>query len=352
MIVRELIGQGADANRTFARLLAQILPGSNFDQLDVAVAYATRAGIRALEHAVGHWPARTRWIVGLDDAITQPEAIDDLIRLAPGHVWLAELGAEGRRFHPKVYCFSSSRDEAACALLLGSANMTHHGLNLNAEAGIILLAETPAEARQLKHMWQSMRQLACDPADFDLEAYRARHARARTERRRLADQGVLAAQPEAEEPTDLFDGNPANATVAWTEGASPSAGGRDLEFPRDMMPFFKLRRSPTTQQFRMAPNRAPFALTFTERTDNQMWRLLFSPDAIRAAIGRENLRPTEGGNRSDLAIVFRRGSGGAHYDVDFAVIGSAEHRRLIQHTRAAGVLGRTRDPGGRNFGYY
>lgn len=352
MIVRELIAQGAGDNGTFASRLPQVLARSNFDQLDVAVAYATRAGIRALEIAVGKWPARTRWIVGLDDAITQPEAIDDLIRLAPGAVWLAELGPEGRRFHPKIYCFSSSRDEAACCVVLGSANMTHHGLNLNAEAGLILSAENAVEARQLKELWQSMRRLARDPADFDLPAYRACHRRARAERKQLADAGLLPSQPEAEEPTNVFDGNPANASVAWTEGASPSAGGRDLEFPRDMMPFFGLRRSPTTKRFRMAPNGVPFALTFTERTDNQMWRLLFSSDAIRAGIGRDNLRPTTGGNRSDLAIIFRRGSGAADYDVDFVIIGSREHQQLIRRTQISGVLGRTRDPGGRHFGWY
>lgn len=352
MVVRELVAQGVVGNDTFSNVIPRVLARTNFDQLDVAVAYATRAGLRALEVAIGQWPARTRWIVGLDDAITQPEAIEDLIQLAPGAVWLAELGPQGRRFHPKVYCFSSSRDEGACAVVLGSANMTHHGLNLNAEAGLILLAEDAAEARQLKNLWGSMRHLARDPADFDLQAYRDRHARARMERRQLADQGVLPSQPEADEPTNLFDGSPANASVAWTEGASPSAGGRDLEFPRDMMPFFALRRSPTTKRFRMTPNRAPFALTFTERTDNQMWRLLFSSDAIRAAVGRETFRPTTGGNRSDLAIIFRRGSGPADYDVDFVVIGSREHARLIRRTQASGVLGRTRDPGGRNFGWY
>jgi HKD family nuclease len=270
MIVREVIAQGVVGNDTFADVIPRFLARTKFDQLDVAVAYATRAGLRALEVALGQWPARTRWIVGLDDAITQPEAIDDLIQLAPGTVWLAELGPQGRRFHPKVYCFSSSRDEQSCAVMLGSANMTHHGLNLNAEVGLILLAESATEARELKNLWESMRQLARDPAEYNLQAYRDRHARARLERRQLADQGVLPSQPEAEEPTNLFDGTPASASVAWTEGASPSAGGRDLEFPRDMMPFFRLRRSPTTKRFRMAPNRPPFALTFTERTDNQI----------------------------------------------------------------------------------
>src|SRR3546814_6652717 len=108
----------------------------------------------------------------------------------------------------------------------------------------------------------------------------------------MAKVGIVPPDPEAEEElgsVPLFNGDPAQATVAWTEGASPSAGGRDLEFPRAMMPFFGLTRSPSTKRFRMS-NGQIFHLTFTMRADNQMWRLMFSRDAIFAGIGRESLR--------------------------------------------------------------
>ena len=326
-----------------------------FDRLDVAVAYATSAGLQALEAAIGGWPDATRWVVGLDDSITQPAAVDMLTSLANAQVRLASLASEGRRFHPKLYCLWSSRDPTTCLAVIGSANMTLHGLNRNGEVGALLIAENAGEANMLKSAWERMNALGRDSQDWDLDAYRQAHERARKARRRMADSGIVPADPEAEEelgPIPAFNGDPAQATVGWTEGGTPSAGGRDLEFPRAIVPFFGLTRSPTTKRFRMA-NGQTFPLTFTMRTDNQMWRLLFSRDAIFAGIGRQSLRPAAGNaTRSDLAIVFSHAKGGRDFDVNLIIIGSPEHAALIARTQAVGVLDRTRDPGGRFFGYY
>ena len=355
MIVRQLVAQGHPGGPSIAAEITAAVQALAFDHLDVAVAYATDAGLEALHAAIGGWPEATRWVVGLDDSITQPTAIDTLANLANAQVRLASLLSEGRRFHPKLYCLWSSENPATCLAILGSANMTLHGLNRNGEIAALLMAETAAEANMLKSAWEQMNALGRDLQDWDLDAYRRAHDRARKARRRMANVGIVPADPEAEEelgPVPIFNGDPAQATVAWTEGASPSAGGRDLEFPRAMVPFFGLTRSPSTKRFRMA-NGQVFPLTFTMRSDNQMWRLLLSRDAIFAGIGRETLRPVAGNsNRSDLAIVFSHATGGRDFDVDLVVIGSPQHAALMARSRAVGVLDRTRDPGGRYFGYY
>lgn len=332
------------------------LVGMAVDRLDVAVAYATRPGLDALRKVIGGWPPATRWVVGLDDAITQPAAINDLIGLPGAQLRVASLAGEGRRFHPKLYCLWSSTEPAICLTVIGSANLTLHGLNRNGEVGAILASENAGEAKMLKAIWTEMNALGHTPTPAELNAYLETHKKAKKARRRLTKIGAMPGQPEADEElgeVPIFDGHPASATVAWTEGASPSAGGRDLEFPRAMMPFFQLNKSQVDKRFRMK-NGQVFTLTFTMRTDNQMWRLLFSRDAIFAGIGRESLRPVLGNtNRSDLAIVFTRSStGGADYDIDLIVIGSADHATLVASTKALGVVDRTRDPGGRYFGYY
>lgn len=355
MIVKQIVAQGDPQATSIAVAIEQALQGLDLDRLDVAVAYATIPGVEALRQAVGGWPDATRWVVGLDDAITQPSAIDLLAKLPNTEVRLASLASEGRRFHPKLYCLWSSADPQLCVAVIGSANMTLHGLNRNGEVGVILVAENGDEAETLKNVWSQMNSLGKDLPEWDLDNYRAQHDRARRTRQRLVKIGAIPPDVEADETTDkvpAFDGNPVTATLAWTEGASPSAGGRDLEFPRDMMPFFRLSSTPSEKRFRMAPDRI-FPLTFTMRTDNQMWRLLFSRDSIFAGIARESLRPVAGNsNRSDLAIVFRRAAGGADYDVDFLQIGSPEYDALVAKSRALGVVSRTRNPGGRHFGYY
>lgn len=354
MIVRAIVAQGEAGGPDLASELSVALNAVAMDRLDVAVAYATQSGLNILRDLVGEWPPATRWVVGLDDAITQPEAIDSLDSLPGAELRLAELGPQ-RRFHPKLYCFWSSTEPAACIAAVGSANMTEHGLKLNGEATVILEAESEADADQLKKAWEALNAFGTPAAQMDLDAYRAKYARARNARRRMANRGILPPQPEAEEEVaaaPVVPSNPSNAMVAWTEGASPSAGGRDLEFPRAMMPYFRLPSSPATRRFRIASGPI-FPLTFTMREDNQMWRLLISRAAISAGIGRENLRPVAGStNRSDLAVVFRRAEGPADYDVEFVLIDSPEHTALLTQTQAAGTLDRTRDPGGRYFGYF
>lgn len=368
MILRHLVAQGDSSKGTMTSAISEALKETLTDRLDVAVAYATQSGLNALRGAIGEWPDATRWVVGLDDAITQPSAIDDVMALPNSQVRLASLSKKGRRFHPKIYCFWHSQNPATCLTVIGSANMTLHGLERNGEVGVILKAEDEHEVVALKAAWSEMALLGRDVSLWDLDAYRLTYARARTARRRMAKIDAIPLNPDTDEQdegvesageieqavevhVDVFNGHPSSALTAWTEGASPSAGGRDLEFPRAIMPYFKLGPSPVTKRFRMA-NGQVFPLTFTMRKDNQMWRLLFSRDAINAGVGRESLRPISGGNRSDLTIVFRRSGGGADFDISLIQIGSTDHAALIARSKAFGALDRTRDPGGRYFGYY
>lgn len=352
-MLTKLVAQGDPAGTTLSAALSEIAQIEVFDRLDVAVAYATLQGVKELESALGMLPPVTRWVVGLDDAITQPEAIEHLMMLNNSSLRVASLAPQ-RRFHPKLYRLWSSAQPGECVLAIGSGNMTSNGLRRNGEAAVLLTSESVADADALHDVWRQMWELGHDATPAILNAYRAKYVEARKQRKKIEALGVAPPEPEADaaiEEDSAFDGNPATATVAWTEGATPSAGGRDLEFPRAMMPFFALGKSPVNKWLRMA-NGQRFLLTFTERTDNQMWRLMFSRDSINAAIGRDSLRPIAGGNRSDLAITFTSATGGADYDVRMVVIGSPGHGQLLARSRAVGGLQRTRNPGGRNFGFF
>ncbi len=349
----QLIAQGPKGSVSLEDALSNAAGLTKFDQLEVAVAYATLQGIKTLAKLLSGLPAESWWIIGLDDAISQPEAIEHLLALPNAHVRLATLAPQ-RRFHPKLYCLSSSTHPDRGISVVGSGNMTLNGLRKNGEAAVLLTAENAAETQTLREQWSSLWALGTDATQAAVDDYKVRYKAARKARKIVEDLGAAPPEPEPDAPVELpetvFDGTPASASVAWTEGASPSAGGRDLEFPRLVMPFFGLARSPVTKRFHM-PNGQSFLLTFTMRDDNQMWRLLFSRESIRAAIGRETLRPVAGGNRSDLAIVFKRRPD-HDYDIRMVVIGSGEHDLLLQRSRAAGQLHRTRDPGGRFFGIY
>ena len=346
-----MIAQGQPHAFTLWDAIAEEFSDDQFDHLDVAVAYVTLQGIKALELALGGMKRSSRWVVGIDDGVSQPKAIEHLMALKGTQVRLASMSPR-QRFHPKLYCCWSSSNDDRCVTAVGSGNLTLNGLLHNGETAVILTAETRNEAANLREQWQSMWNLGEEATKDLINAYKENYKAASEQRHKLANLGITTREPKPSAPVDLgsrFDGNPTTARYAWLEAGSPSAGGRDLEFPRDIMPFFELRRSPTVKTFRMRDGQQ-FRLTFTERTDNQMWRLMFSRDAIYAAIGRETLRPVAGGNRSDLAIIFCKARSTRDYDVEMVAIGSRDHRRLMTRSRTVDGLFRTRNPGGRHFG--
>ena len=106
----KLVAQGTDES-SLEVVLSEVAADGNFDRLDVAVAYATKQGLLTLRGALGGFPIKTRWIVGLDDAISQPEALEFLFALSGATLRLASLSPQ-RRFHPKLYCLRRS-DNAA-----------------------------------------------------------------------------------------------------------------------------------------------------------------------------------------------------------------------------------------------
>lgn len=229
-----LVAQNGKGGATLAAALRRAASDGTFDRLDVAVAYATLQGLKALEGALMGLPPVTRWVVGLDDAITQPEAIEYLLELSDATLRLAAL-APARRFHPKLYCLWSSTQQDRCVVVIGSGNMTLNGLRHNGEAAVMLDAETIAEADSLKQAWLEMWQMGKDATKIDLNAYRAVHLSARKTRKKFA---VLGVSPPESEPDDpVVDDNVLDnrSTTALVELGNVEGGTLDL--PRQVMSF-------------------------------------------------------------------------------------------------------------------
>jgi len=353
MLVRSIVAQGDPNGVTLAGRLSEALDGKGVDRLDVAVAYATQQGLVALRATLGEWPAKTRWVVGLDDAITQPKAIDSLLALNGAQLRLARLGP-ARRFHPKMYCFWASGDPSTCVAATGSANMTEHGLSKNGEVATILEAESEDDALSLKHAWEQLNSLGQDAAVFDLVEYRALHQRARRARIRMAKTGAIPPQPEANEPVPAeldFDGTAPTASVAWIDFGKAMGHGRELEMRSTLMPFFGIAQgSPTPQDRRFSFGGIELVMPFKKWTGkkmNEMWRINFTT----AVPGSEILiRPIVDGVelRSNKTAVFERLADGS-FGIRFLSQGTAEYAQLVARTQQQGVFGQTT---ARSYGFY
>lgn len=352
-----LVAQGRAPGVSLTAALQEALIGIDVNRLDVAVAYATVSGIIALEKAVTAFPGVSRWVVGLDDAITQPEAIVRLMNMPGATVRLASLAAQGRRFHPKVYCLWSTTAPERCVLSVGSGNMTLNGLRKNGEVAAILSASSAQESDDLKAIWAEMWELGAPATLEKLAEYESRYKLARKARKAVTAAGAAPPDPEPNEPVNdevVLNGDPTTAAFAWLDAGSATAQGREVELPRAMVPYFGVgpqTASPVQLRLRLANGRVDL-LPLTMREDNSMWRIAFTSASINAGTGRNTLRPVAGGNRSDLAVAFAR-TGKRRFDLEFVPLGSARYQSLVTKATAAGAYHRTRKtPDGRSFGFF
>jgi hypothetical protein len=349
MIVRTVVAQGAVVGEDVAHALALALDGRAMDRLDVAVAYATLSGLERLRTAAGGWPPVTRWVVGLDDAITEPSAIDALLALPGAEVRLASLGP-ARRFHPKLYRFWSSAEPTACVAAIGSANLTEHGLKRNGEAAVLLDAESAADVCQLERAWDALNGLGVPAAQADLAAYRERHARARNARRRMADRGIVPPDPEAQEDGAAFTGDIAIAAHFWIE-IGAATGGRELELPKAVLAFFNLPAGAVeAHRLFILPDGSAPSLRLVDRKGNGMWRIEFTADAIRAIAGRPSFRQPDGTRRSELALHLRRE--GAGFRARTVPLDGEAHLSLTTRSAATGLIDSTQGSGSRAYGFF
>ena len=347
-----MISQGGVANQTLGTAISACNEAQKFDRLDVAVAYATLPGVKALDLAVGGIPEASRWVVGLDDAISQPEALEYLAQLPGSELRVVKL-TPTRRFHPKMYLLWSSTNKGEAAAAIGSGNMTLNGLRKNGETAVVLTAEAVKDAKALKRQWLEMWELGHAPSNQELADYKELFKKAKTQRKIVTDIGAAPPEPDptdfvGEEPT--FDGSPESATIAWLEVGSANADGRDLEFPKAMMPYFGLSASPETRKF-ITVDGQEHALVFTKRV-NDMWRLMLSSGSIQSAVDRTTTRPASGANRSDLASVFQKLSGTKKFKMQLLKITSQQFKNIVEQSKGIDAQFVTKKgPSGRRFGY-
>lgn len=147
----QLVSQIGDKKSSLEQKIKSACSGMiyDLDRLDVAVAYATIQGVKLLESTLGGIPSRSRWIIGLDDAVTQPEALEYLKKLEGSEVHVGKMQSTAR-FHPKLYCLWSSNYDRKCVSIVGSGNLTINGFRGNGEAAIIATSESKSETLLLK----------------------------------------------------------------------------------------------------------------------------------------------------------------------------------------------------------
>ena len=279
---------------TIGAVLNELLGEKQYDHVQVAVAYASVAGTRRLLQACSHVPdLQTNWLVGLDDLVTQPGAIDLVHRLPDSTLRVAALGGRPYRFHPKVCRFKISDRQSNQLVMLGSANLTKSALGGNSESVVFLESQSRQDERVLDAMWEALWIQGHVPAAQELEAYRERYEEARPLRARIRDLAPPPRRVHGQNIVEIIERDtaeldPSRASTCWIECGRVTAMGRELELKGEQGLFFGLSHADDEKivSFRLSNGEdASLRLKYQE---NAMWRVQMNNDVPEVRAG---LRP-------------------------------------------------------------
>lgn len=328
---------------TIGYLLAERLKLSKYDEIFVSVAYMTVSGIRSLLAAFpSHALRRSKWLVGLDDYITQPGALDVVLKLPNSEVRVVSYSSKGRRFHPKVYLFGKQKSFKNSMSVVGSANLTAQGLAGNGEASTVLDCETNSDSTQVKNMWDELWKQGHKPTSKELAAYRSKYEVAQKSRpktptvtRALAKGMVILASDDAQLDPEV-------AERCWIECGHVTALGRELELKAEQGIFFGL--NPTGEE----PKYFTFIVSTGEKVQlrmkfqaNHMWRLQLTNDVPEVAAGLRPLNPDGSLARSPYVAVITRTTNHDIFNLSFIHLNSAAFKRIVKRSKNVGTYGKT-----------
>lgn len=214
-------------------VLSDVWADSAPQQLRVAVAFASEAGARTLRSLC---PSRAfdgiakRWLVGIENGLTQPEALayladlhDSEVRVPYGEKSLESGGLRAPTFfHPKVYAYDG---DGTLTIVSASANLTEGGLIRNTEQ-FMSWSGTPSDAiaEDFDRWWSAMWDRATVVTPEFVAAYEAVRPKLQPPFKPLAD------EPE---PGPIYEAEPAPSDLKaadwmWVEAIrSPEGGSRN-----------------------------------------------------------------------------------------------------------------------------
>jgi len=288
---------------------------------------------------------RSYWLVGLDDAITQPGAIELLSQEAGAELRVATHHAVGFRFHPKVFQFGFDSNVRKSFLVVGSNNLTSAAMRGNAEAFVAMRLSSRSEARSARLFWNQLWEQGHPPTDIELKNYSAKYHKAKQARDSL--EKILKTKTDEDHVREILASDeaeldPALAETCWIECGAVTAMGRELEFKAEQGMFFNLNPSgETARVFEFRVSNGKIVNLRMKYQQNHMWRLQMNNDVPEVRVG---LRPhmSDGSlGRSPFVAVFTRTDKVDTYNLRFVDLSSTAFKNLRDKSIRHGTIGHT-----------
>lgn len=330
------------ADDTLGHLIRERNVSHEYDEILISVAYMTVAGVRALLAGFSKESIKTsKWLIGLDDYVTQPGAIDFVSRIPGAEVKVASYARQGLRFHPKVYIFRRSSKPKQSLTIIGSANLTSQALAGNGEVNAVFEPSEPTDLTKIQTLWDSLWSLGHKPSAQELIIYRSAYEKHKTREPKVSTTRnqrtgmIILSSDEAEL-------DPSEASLCWIECGYNTAMGRELELKAEQGLFFGLSpggEPPRTFDFLVSSGDT--VRLRMKYQGNHMWRLQLTNEVPEVAAG---LRPRNKNGelgRSPYVAVIERTNKKSTYRLRFVHLASAKFKGLVKRSSELATYGKT-----------
>jgi HKD family nuclease len=316
-----------------------------YKRISACAAYATYRGTLLVRNILaGESEARYRWVIGLDDSFTDPNALRIAMNSRGAEIRLAKL-LPNRRFHPKVY-FLDSNEEGTATLVIGSCNLTEAALTKNCEVYAIFRAETEGQIREVQDFWDSVWSTGQPATEQKIKDYEDKY--------KLLSRKAPVTQEEAKNealPQKIkraVKESVKTTSLVWIVIGKNTGGGSQLDIVKKLSPFLGLPDDPiqgTTVYLRIGSptGTRDYQVTFTK----WMWRFMNLQQGFN-----EPLRP-DLASPSPYILVIERPKNSGNLMMKILGTESQQAREMIERSKLTGFTDTSRPgPSGRKFGWY
>jgi HKD family nuclease len=339
-----IIAQGLDDDENLFEVLATEIDNHNYRRISVCSAYVSIKGVMMVRNLISKFSnSEFRWIMGLDDAFTDPNALTlAAFQTNNSQVRISQLqNRRGRkRFHPKIYLLDLNDDEEA-TIIIGSINLTQAALERNCEVFSVFTATSLAEVTRINEFWDSFWDNAEEVTEEIISAYSQRYRRPP---RNPINEEERETQQTAREIRKVTNGIIGSSKIVWIDvGNLTGYQYNQLEIVKDLAPFFELPRVPGEDDYRYkAISSSNGHHVYQLQYHHGIWRFMNLQQGFA-----ERLRP-DMSKPSPYRLVFERSNNNT-YSMKLFRLDSPKAQQI---KNKSDLLGTTRYTGYRYYGWF
>ncbi len=338
--------QGTDTrNDQLLSLLIGEFSNYKYNIISICAAYVTYKGLFLVRELLSQLPKnRSRWLIGTDDFISEPNAIRLALWTRNSEVRTVSMLPKAR-FHAKAFLLENS-DQNLATLIIGSNNLTESALKKNCETFTFRRAKSKAEVKRLRNYWEHLWKLGIRADESSIAKYENQRKRRKVCKLPDVEDEKTSTQSSAKKKMTSITMLSTTSKV-WIELGKNTGAGGQLEIVKPLAPFLGLPNSPskgTSVQLNMKTQKGYkiYNLTYTKG----MWRFMNLQKGFYMNLRPDLSRPSP----FILVIEFSNGNKVPKMKVLRKTLKKA--KKLIASSKLTGFIGKSIPTAqGREFGW-